>query len=76
MTASILVFRVCVCVCLRLFRLLIASMCVFVSVRLRVGVIIGASGVFWGVSYCVWWMCLGGGGSEDRTSLRGVAVNP
>lgn len=42
------------------------------------GVIIGVIGV-WGVSYCV---CVvdvlagGQGGSEDRTSLRGVAVNP
>ena len=30
------------------------------------------------VSYCVWWMCwlADREGSEDRTSLRGVAVNP
>lgn len=43
-------------------------------------IIIGVIGV-WGMTNCVWWMCRladreGGEGSEDRTSLRGVAVNP
>ncbi len=69
------------CMCLQLLRPLIACtyggffLCVCVG-----GVIIGAIGVWGGrrVSYCVWWMCwlTDRRGSEDRTSLRGVAVNP